>query len=465
MAQIQDRVLAGRIETLIGQQPMAVLANLVNSGLSALVLSPLWPASGLILWVGAIWTVSALRVAVWLSCRRGFADPADVVGVGRLQVALAAASGLLWGIPGALIFSSGPIVLQGFIVFVLGGMSAGAVSTSASHLPAFFAYLVPSLLPIVLSLLFEGGMLYFSMGLMGAVYFAVLVTAGINLNRTLSRQLQLQIEKSDLADRLTAARIEAETANRAKSAFLATVSHELRTPLNAVLGFTQAIEQQVHGPLGNTAYEEYIQHIQGSGTHLLALINELLDFSKAEQGRLEIVDERVDLTAAFKDCIALIAPRAKHHDIKLQTTIERPMPALRADPRRLKQIILNVLSNAVKFTPNGGRIDISAEHSSSGEIIVSVRDTGIGMAEDDMAIAMEHFGQADSSHSRTTGGTGIGLPFTALLMQLHGGEVIIDSRPGEGTLVRLHFPAERVIEGSVSSLGTDAASSRARESA
>ena len=208
-----------------------------------------------------------------------------------------------------------------------------------------------------------------------------------------------------------------------------------------------------------------MRHIQASGSHLLSLINELLDFSRAEHGRLEIVDEKVDLAALLQDCVELLTLRAEHSGISLESAVQPPLPRLLADPRRLRQVMLNVLSNAIKFTPSGGRIEISTERRTPGELVVSVRDTGIGMAEDEIPVAMEYFGQADSSHSRTTEGTGIGLPFTALLMQLHGGAIHIDSAPGQGTLVTLHFPASRVIDGPGPRLGVEAERSPERESA
>jgi signal transduction histidine kinase len=444
---IEDRVYAGRIATLIRQQPTAVVANLINSGLLSLLLNGVWPASWLAAWVVGVWLVTAARGLVWLRYRHvpiAF-DRAKVPG--RLLTAVALASGMVWGLPMAILFPEAPLALQGFIVFVLGGLSAGAVATLGSHLPAFFSFVILALVPVGSRLLFQDDMLYWSMGLMGGVYFVVLATTGLNLNRTLTRALTLQIEKSDLVDDLTEARAKAEAASGAKSAFLATVSHELRTPLNAVIGFAQLLEAEVHGPLGNDKYREYLGHMTGSGVHLLNLIDELLDLSQAEAGRLLIRDEvDIDLIAELTQCAALMTARAEHGGICLETSFPEDLPSLRADPQRLRQIVLNTLSNAIKFTPRNGLVVLSATHEPSGELVIAVRDTGIGMSESDLTTALEFCGRADNARSRATEGTGIGLPLTALLLEMHGGELDIDSRPNNGTMVNLRFPPERVIE-------------------
>jgi two-component system cell cycle sensor histidine kinase PleC len=444
---IEERVLAGRIATLVSQQPMAILANLVNSGLLALLMSGAWPETWLTVWVAGVWLVTALRGAVWLRYRRGSAGTAQAKNIGRLLTGVALVSGAVWGLPAVVFFPESPLALQGFIVFVLGGMSAGAVATLASHLPAFHSFIIPALLPLVGRLLLEGDLLYIAMGLMGGIYFLVLTTTGINLNRTLTRALRLQIEKSDLVDDLTEARAKAEAASVSKSAFLATVSHELRTPLNAVIGFTQLLEAEVHGPLGHGKYHEYLGHMSGSGTHLLNLIDELLDLSRAEAGQLAIRDEAtVDLAAELTHCVALMTVRAEHRGICLVTSLPEDLPRLRADPQRLRQIVLNVLSNAVKFTPEDGLVELSATREPTGTLVLNIRDTGIGMSEGDLAVALEFFGRADNARSRATEGTGIGLPLTVLLLEMHGGKLEVASQPGGGTLVNLRFPPERVIE-------------------
>jgi two-component system cell cycle sensor histidine kinase PleC len=444
---IEERVRAGHIATLIRQQPAAVLANLINSGLLALLLYGVWPSAWLAAWVAAVWLVTALRGFIWLRYRHDSEQSAQARIPGILMTGVALATGIIWGVPMVIFFPEAPLVLQGFIVFVLGGLSAGAVATLGSYLPAFFCFIIPALVPLGSRLLFQGETLYVTMGLMGAVYFVVIAATGLNLNRTLNRALTLQIEKSDLVDDLTEARARAEAASIAKSAFLATVSHELRTPLNAVIGFAQLLEAEVHGPLGHGKYREYLGHMSSSGVHLLNLIDELLDLSRAEAGHLLIREEiAVDLTAELTQCASLMTARAEQGGVHLKMALPEGLPWLRADPQRLRQIVLNVLSNAIKFTPRNGLVELFAVSESSGGLVVTVRDTGIGMSESDLVTALEFFGRADNADSRATEGTGIGLPLTALLMEMHDGELDIDSRPDGGTVVNLRFPAERVID-------------------
>ncbi len=444
------RVLVGRINTLISQQPVALGANVILGASLIPVLGGVWPGVWLAAWVGAIWAVTAWRGVVWFRHRRGLTRPGDAMRVGRAMTVVATTSGAFWGLPGAVFFPPDPVALQGFFVFVIGGMSAAAVATLGAHLPAFRNFIVLTLLPLIARLALEADMMHLIMALMGAIYFVVMMVTGHNLNRMLTQSLRLQIEKSDLADELEEAHTQAEAANAAKSIFLATVSHELRTPLNAVLGFTHLVRDGLRGPLDKRKIDEYLSHVTGSGTHLLHLIDELLDLSRAEAGYLVVREESaVDLGGEVADCLAFLTVRAEHGGVALEADGLEQLPALRADRRRLRQILLNVLSNAVKFTPEGGKVTFNSERGADGALMLTVRDTGIGMAEEDLRVALEAFGRADSSRARATEGAGIGLPLTQLLMELHGGRMKIVSKPGDGTLVTLHFPAERVIENSV----------------
>jgi two-component system cell cycle sensor histidine kinase PleC len=251
-----------------------------------------------------------------------------------------------------------------------------------------------------------------------------------------------QEQLSELARKYEAEKIRAEGANRAKSEFLANMSHELRTPLNAINGFSEIMVSEMFGGLGDPRYKEYAKDILNSGQHLLALINDILDMSKIEAGKMSLRFEPVALEEVVDDAIRLVRNRAE--TVGLSIGVEMPdLPEVEADYRALKQVLLNLLSNAVKFTPRGGKIIVKAEMRTDpfGERVrMSVRDTGIGISSDDLARLARPFEQIESQHAKTQQGTGLGLALTKSLVEMHGGAIDIASAPGEGTTVAFSIP-------------------------
>ncbi|MEX1205016.1 MAG: ATP-binding protein [Dongiaceae bacterium] len=237
----------------------------------------------------------------------------------------------------------------------------------------------------------------------------------------------------------------AEAANQAKSLFLANMSHELRTPLNAILGFSEVLKNKMFGPLGSVRYEEYVTDINDSGAHLLRLINDVLDIARIESGRADLAEEFVDVAATVAGCVHLVDARATQKGIRLVTDMPPDLPALHADGTRLRQILTNLFDNAVKFTPDGGEIRVSAALSPAGGICLTVADTGIGIATADMPRVHEVFGQVDGSFSRSQGGAGLGLPLAKALAEKHGGTLTVESEPSVGTTVTVAFPPERTV--------------------
>jgi len=235
----------------------------------------------------------------------------------------------------------------------------------------------------------------------------------------------------------------AEAANHAKSEFLANMSHELRTPLNAILGFSEVIKSQMFGPLSGR-YRSYAADIFNSGNHLLELINEILDLSKLEAGKLELHEEDVNLAAALEACMQLVEPHAQSTQIRLTAAFDDDIALVRVDPRRFRQIVLNLLSNAVKFTRDGGQVCVST-FQKNGDLILTFADTGIGMAPEEIPKAMASFGQVDSKISRRHEGTGLGLPLTKHLVELHGGTLTVESEVNVGTTVTITLPSERIV--------------------
>ena len=248
---------------------------------------------------------------------------------------------------------------------------------------------------------------------------------------------------SDFTERLAEAKDEADAANHTKSEFLANMSHELRTPLNAVMGFAEVIKNEMFGPVGVPRYTDYAGDIYNSGAHLLEIINDILDLSKIEAGKLDLTEEDINLREVAEAVTRLVTGRADEGGVKLVQDIHQDLPLLYSDKRKLKQMLLNLLTNAIKFTPNAGTVDMTAALNDDGRISVCVRDTGIGIAEDQFDLVMSPFGQVDSALAREHQGTGLGLPLVNALLELHGGVMNIASEIGKGTTITLHFPASR----------------------
>lgn len=253
-------------------------------------------------------------------------------------------------------------------------------------------------------------------------------------------------ERYQAEQALIVAKEQADYANRSKSEFLANMSHELRTPLNAIIGFGEIIKDQLFGPVGNAQYSEYAKDIHDSGQHLLSLINDILDMSKMEAGKRELHDQIMDFNDVAQAALRLVAHRAKEGRVKLAVVIEPALPKIRAEEKAMKQVIVNLVSNAVKFTPEGGSVTMTAGLMPDGRVKIAIADTGIGIKAEDIATVLAPFGQIESALSRKHQGTGLGLPITKELIELHGGELKIDSTFGEGTTVWFTLPVERVIK-------------------
>ena len=240
---------------------------------------------------------------------------------------------------------------------------------------------------------------------------------------------------------LRAAKDAAESADRAKTDFLTNMSHELRTPLTAVIGFSEIIAEESLGPVGQPKYREFATDILHSGRHLLELINDILDIAKLQSGTTELRLAPVRLRRIMDDAVRIVRKQAQEAEIHLDLTLRNEPAVIQADHVRLRQVLLNLLSNAIKFTPAGGSVSVLAEGCAEG-VAISVRDTGIGMAAEDIPRALEPFVQVDSSLTRAHGGTGLGLPLSKLFIELHGGRFSIRSEPGKGTTVTIVLPAD-----------------------
>lgn len=242
---------------------------------------------------------------------------------------------------------------------------------------------------------------------------------------------------------LIAAKRQAEVASSHKSDFLAKVSHEIRTPLNAIIGFAEVMMEERFGAIGNDRYRSYMRDIHSAGEHVMGLVNDLLDLAKIEAGRLELSFAAIALNDIIEQCVAIMQPQANRERILIRTSLSRSLPNIVADARTLRQVVLNLLSNSIKFTPKGGQVIVSTTLNDSGEAVMRVRDTGIGMSDKELSVALEPFGQVKSSQNG--GGTGLGLPLTKALVEANRATFVIQSAKNNGTLVEVIFPPTRVL--------------------
>ena len=252
---------------------------------------------------------------------------------------------------------------------------------------------------------------------------------------TMSRRLAVSVDQ-------------AESANKAKSAFLANMSHELRTPLNAIMGFSEIMKDQHLGPVNNPRYLGYAGDIHASGRYLLGIINDILDLSKIEAGKMSLESaEEFALCETLEGSIGMVTALGEKFGVRIETTLPPASVRLVAVERMIRQIMINLVGNAIKFTPAGGCVTVSCAASERGGYAVIVKDSGIGMSDQDIEKALTPFGQVENKLTATHNGTGLGLPLAKAMLELHGGVLAITSKPHQGTTITLHFPADRIVSG------------------
>ncbi len=241
------------------------------------------------------------------------------------------------------------------------------------------------------------------------------------------------------------ARRQAETTSSAKSEFLAKISHEIRTPLNAIIGFSEVMMDEKFGAVGNERYRQYLRDIHASGGHLISLLNDLLDLSKIEAGKLDLTFTGVSLNDIAQQCVAILQQQANRERVIIRTSLPPNLPQMVADPRSVRQIVLNLLSNSIKFTGAGGQIIVSTALNDRNEVVLHVRDTGAGMSPQELQTALEPFRQLATSARWGSSGTGLGLPITKALAEANHATFTIKSAVDDGTLVEVAFPAPRIL--------------------
>jgi two-component system cell cycle sensor histidine kinase PleC len=357
-----------------------------------------------------------------------------------------------WSAMGMLFWRRGDDLNHMLIMLIIGCTLSGNLALVGASRPLTMVGYAVYGSTLVLLPLQEGGIIYDGLALLALLYGCYLAYMSRQIYFTARDMLVLRDDKNDLITALAHSKVQsdaaaqrAEAANRAKSQFLANMSHELRTPLNAILGFSEMI-QSGHFTAQSGKHVEYANLIHRSGHHLLGLINDILDLAKIEAGGLRLHETDVDLAALVESNIALMAGKAEAAGISLKAEIAPGLPMVRADERALTQMLINLLSNAVKFTGPGGRVTAFARLEPDGAMAFGIRDTGIGIAEEDHARVFEHFGQGRHDIVTADKGTGLGLPIVKGLASAHGGRVGLESRVGHGTTVTVFLPASRLRE-------------------
>jgi two-component system cell cycle sensor histidine kinase PleC len=327
--------------------------------------------------------------------------------------------------------------LNHMLFLVLLGVSiAIAAAQTATYLPQGLICMLYGAIGMV-CVLGEGGTLYYLMAALCGIAMIMVAGVVLNVNKMAEKTFTLSRAQDALVERLT-------RANAAKSEFLANMSHELRTPLNAIIGFSDVMRQELIGPVGTPAYRGYLEDIHFSGTHLLSLINDILDLSKIEAGKFDLHDSTIDFYELVEETGPLIRQRANDGGIRIVNDVP-PGILVRADHRALRQVAVNLATNAVKFTPRGGEVRARFELDADGNPSFLLSDTGRGIHPDDVERVFESFGQGRHDHAAKERGTGLGLPIVRGLIRAHGGDVTLTSELGKGTTVRVTLPASRLV--------------------
>ncbi len=429
---------------------------------ASLVVVLLVAAAGLLssLWVrpinAAIWTFVILCVhALTITSSRKFlgeqSTPAALRTWRMRFILLDLMYGLSWTF--ILVHPGGADVTSNTLLLFLMLLVVAVSIMLASSLPiAAVAATAPVTLAIALNFVLRGQLDDYLLSVLTIAAECFFVLLAYRLHSTTLAALEARAEKDALIAELEQAkaisdeaRYRAEAANVAKSRFLAQMSHELRTPLNAILGFSEVMKSEIFGPHAVAAYKDYSADIHNSGVHLLNLINEILDLSRIEAGRYELNEEAISLPHIVGECHHLLKLRASNRGITIHEVFEQNLPRLWGDERAVRQIVLNLLSNSIKFTPQGGEIWLKVGWTASGGQYLSCKDTGSGIAEEEIPIVLASFGQGSNSIKSAEQGAGLGLPIAKSLIDLHGGTFALKSKLRIGTEVIVTFPPERVM--------------------
>lgn len=453
-ASVAARLQAGQI-ALLDASTFGAFANIPALAITAYRMRRSVPAAELYFWVGAM----AVVVVAFMVCAHGpLPWPAarrHIAASPRLRLALqvgfAAAVGGIWGV-GGLVFGArlDPQQLM-FLSFITMSAVSVCVVGLGSYLPAFFAYLLPAILPLIFVSFMRQEQPVFEIGLLLVLYVPTIAVIVRAYNRSVVGALKLRAENEALAENLATAEAAAAAAVRSKWDTLAHLSHELRTPMNAVLGFSDVMQAELFGPLG-ARYLGYAGNIHTSGRHALDLIDAILEASRAEAGDIVLADSEIEPSQVIEECLRMVEGAARAKNLTLRTQADPAAPRLVADRQKLRQVLLNLLTNAIKYTPEGGSVSVTAASVADG-FDIKVADTGIGIAADDLQRCLQPFVRLSDPLTAGVEGAGLGLTIARRLTEAHGGALRLASVPGQGTTATIHLPRQRCRAASVGRQG------------
>jgi two-component system cell cycle sensor histidine kinase PleC len=451
-AGVDTRMLQARLDMMVATLSTAVWINPCLTLLWMLPFLGLFPMLGTVKWPQFV-IIMAMQFAISIATRmirRGYArDSSDsMMWLKRLAI-YQAATGIGWGIFAWLIWTDGNLLNNALVTTTVCSIIWAYAFSRAMHAGIYLAGVMPTAILTIARTVYADNGLSMPLSLIVGITFVLVYVFTYSVRRQVEVMLRTRFANDDLAvelretrDDALRKRFEAEAANASKTTFLANMSHELRTPLNAILGFSELISSETLGPVGTIRYRDYAKDINSSGTHLLSLINDILDIAKIESGKMEIAPTMIEPKMALDSAMNVIQVRAREKQHTVTVSIQPNLGGLYSDERAFRQIVINLLSNAVKFTPEGGRIEIVLRRTANGGSELCVSDNGPGIPAMLLDQIFMPFNQVDNRYSRQAGGTGLGLSLVRGLAELHGGRAWIDSDAGRGVRAYVYLPGD-----------------------
>jgi two-component system cell cycle sensor histidine kinase PleC len=450
------RILKMQVERAAFRLGGSLVAAPLWACVAALLCSELVPQLGGVSFARAAGFVAVICFAVLLTRialgrferdrQAGMTREADAKWLSRLlllNVTLSSA----WGMAPWLLWVEDNFLNHAVIEMICLAAVTRFLVNRSNHVGFLLASFLPMAGMLLVHCLMSANTVDFALAAILVFYAIQVILDSRNISHRWDQEAQTRFSHEDLSRELEEARdealtkrAEAEAANASKTAFLANISHELRTPLNAILGFSELIARECLGPVGSPRYKEYANDIHNSGTHLLSLINDLLDVAKIEAGRMEVEPQMVETERMLESALKFVISKARDRGQTLTISVDPSASILYADERALKQILINLVSNAVKFTQDGGRIEVSATRTPHGDYQLVVADNGPGITREKIDRVFKPFTQADNRYNRQSGGTGLGLSLVRGLCELHGGRAWVESEPGRGTRAFVVLP-------------------------